>query len=280
MLASCMSTGKPMNELALCATLCLFACEAQRNPGTEASSPIDDPRSTEVSAAPTKPGDVASSGMEEGETRAFGGEMRYMADAGIFTECTSGRSHPIAMEEDYISAERAYLDAVEKPGGLLYVTFEGIVAPRPAVDREGTEDVVIVERFIHAWPGERCERAKADASLVHTRWRIVQLGKTAVRTQEGAKEPHILLVQQEGAVRYRATVGCNQIVGAAELEGSEIAFKPGPTTLMACPPPLDTYERALVRMLGQAKRWRVLANTLELFDDSGISLALFQAVYL
>jgi heat shock protein HslJ len=280
MLASGMSAGKWMRELALCATLCFCACEAQSNSDTKASLPVEEPRSTEANAAPTKPGDVANPGMVEGETRAFGGEMRYMADAAIFTECTSGRSHPMAMEADYISAERAYLDAVEKPGGPLYVTFEGIVAPRPAVDREGTEDEVIVKRFIHAWPGERCERAKADASLVHTRWRIVQLGKTAVRTHKDSKEPHILLVEQDGAIRYRATVGCNQIVGAAELEGSDITFKPGPTTLMACPPPLDTYERALVKMLGQAKHWRVLANTLELFDELGTSIALFRAVYL
>ena len=51
-------------------------------------------------------------------------------------------------------------------------------------------------------------------------------------------------------------------------------------TRMACPPPLDEHERALVTMLPRAKRYRVLGNTLELFDESGQSLALFRAVYL
>jgi copper homeostasis protein (lipoprotein) len=280
MLTRDMTATTRIPYIAICATIAFCACETEQKPDSEASLPIEDQRSTEANAVPARPSEVASPETVERTTSAFGGEMQYMADAALFTECMSGDSYPMAMEADFVAAERAYRDAVDEPGGPLFVTFEGIIAPREAVDREGAEDTVIVERFIHAWPGERCGRAKVDASLVNTRWRIVQIGKTTVGTEKARREPHILLADDDGGLRYRATVGCNQIAGAAELDGHGITFKPGPTTLMACPPPLDAYERALITMLGKAKRWRVLANTLELFDELGHSIGLFQAVYL
>jgi len=47
---------------------------------------------------------------------ARGGEFRYIADAARFTDCLSGRDYPVAMELDYVAAERAYLATVEQPG--------------------------------------------------------------------------------------------------------------------------------------------------------------------
>ena len=94
-------------------------------------------------------------------TLPFAGEMRYMADAALFTDCQTGRSYPIAMEADYVRMERAYLDVAGEPGGPLYVTFEGFIAPRPKMEGDGLEPTVIVEYFINVWPGRKCERDAA-----------------------------------------------------------------------------------------------------------------------
>ena len=91
----------------------------------------------------------------------FTGEMRYMADAALFTDCRTGRTYPIAMEADYVRMERAYLDVAGEPGGPLYVTFEGFIAPRPKMEGDGLEPTVIVEYFINVWPGRKCERDAA-----------------------------------------------------------------------------------------------------------------------
>jgi uncharacterized lipoprotein NlpE involved in copper resistance len=88
----------------------------------------------------------------------FTGEMRYMADAALFTDCRTGRTYPIAMEADYLNMERAYLKAVVEPGAPLYVTFEGFIMPRPKMVGEGLEPTVVVERFINVWPEEKCGR--------------------------------------------------------------------------------------------------------------------------
>jgi uncharacterized lipoprotein NlpE involved in copper resistance len=88
----------------------------------------------------------------------FTGEMRYMADAALFTDCRTGRTYPIAMEADYLKMERAYLKAVVEPGAPIYVTFEGFIVPRPKMEGEGLEPAVVVERFINVWPEEKCGR--------------------------------------------------------------------------------------------------------------------------
>jgi heat shock protein HslJ len=49
---------------------------------------------------------------------------------------------------------------------------------------------------------------------------------------------------------------------------------------MACPPPLDGLERLLVSALDRTRSYRITAQTLELFDAEGHSLALLEAVYL
>lgn len=213
-------------------------------------------------------------------TLTLGGEMVYFADAARLTECLTGRSYPIAAEGEFVEMQRAYLASIEEPGASLYVTFEGTIADRPRMEGSGVERSVIVNRFINAWPNQRCERARADASLANTYWRIVRLGRDAVTPAEGRREPHLLLRSASESQSYSATVGCNQVAGAFTLDGDGIRFTRGLTTLMACPPPLDALETRLVDMLARAKRWRIKASTLEFMDEGGAPVALFEAVYL
>jgi len=48
--------------------------------------------------------------------------------------------------------------------------------------------------------------------------------------------------------------------------------------LMACLPPLDALEKELSETLRRTRRNAVTGRTLELFDESGRSLALLEAV--
>jgi heat shock protein HslJ len=210
----------------------------------------------------------------------LGGEMTYLADAARFTECLTGRSYPVAMEGDFVAMQRGYAAAVKQPGAPMYVTFEGEILDRPPMEDAGAVRTVVVKRFINAWPGQRCERARADASLANTYWRIVKLGDAAVRPGAGRREPHVLLRSAAGRGGYSATVGCNTLNGAFTADGETIRFAPGAATLMACPAPLDALERRLGEVLAQAVRWRINASTLELYDAKRAPIALLEAVYL
>ena len=211
---------------------------------------------------------------------ALGGEMTYLADAAAFTECMTGRTYPVAMEGDYLALERAYLAAVGAPGAPLYVTFDGTLAARPRMEGEGTERTVIVDRYINVWPGERCERAAAHASLSNTYWRIVRLRGEAVAATDGRREPHLIFREGDGRTDYTATVGCSTRNGSYSVDAEALHFGAASVTAEPCPAQLRAADGTLAEVLDSAARWRINANTLELFDASGAPLALLEAVYL
>lgn len=213
---------------------------------------------------------------EEGDSFVIG-MFVYMADAARLSECRTGRSLPVAMAGDYQALERAYLGARTAPGQPLLATFDGAIEERPRLEGSGTEPTAVVRRFINVWPGETCERNLADAALTNTYWRIVRLGGETVGPVEGHREPHLLLSTEE---RFRATVGCNQMVGGYHLDGQALQFGAAASTMMACPPPLDGLERRLAETLERTARWRINAQFLELEDSDGKAIALLRSVYL
>ena len=224
---------------------------------------------------------VSNGTLEPTELRlTLGGEMTYFTDSPRIVLCATGRNHPLAMEADFLKAQEAYRRAANPPGSPLYVTFEGTIVQRPKMEGEGTETAVVVRRFINTWPGQTCERARADASLVSTSWRIARLGETPVAAADKQREPQLILAKEGQGTRYSATVGCNQLVGAAKVSGPSLTFTPGAATLMACLPPLDALEKELSETLRRTRRNAVTGRTLELFDESGQSLALLEAVHL
>lgn len=213
----------------------------------------------------------------------IGGELAYLADAARLTDCATGRGAPVAMDGDWLRAERAYRAAARTPGAPVYVTFEGGLEERPGMQADASEATMVVRRFIHAWPGETCERARADARLVNTYWRIVALGGEDVAPVPGRREPQLRIrAARDDAERgdYAASVGCNAINGQFERAAAALRFTAGAMTRMACPPPLDALERRLLAALARCATARIHANTLELFDARGTSLGLLQAVYL
>jgi heat shock protein HslJ/uncharacterized lipoprotein NlpE involved in copper resistance len=202
----------------------------------------------------------------------------YFADAARLTECLTGRSYPVAMEGDYLSLERAYLEKRQAPAEPLMVSIAGGIQARPRMEGEGTEPAIIVDRFINAWPGQQCAPHRAAASLTNTYWRIVRIGGEEVHATEGRREPHLLL--RSGEPRFAATVGCNQMLGGFQAGEATLSFKAGAMTMMACPPPLDQLEHRFIDALNATKGWRIAGQVLELLDADGKPLALFEAVYL
>jgi len=100
-----------------------------------------------------------------------------------------------------------------------------------------------------------------------------------VRPQQNRREPHIVL--QSGSDNgYRATVGCNQLIGRYDAQGDTLTFAGGASTMMACPPPLDALERQLRDILEQTAQVRLEGQTMALLDGAGAPIAGLTAVYL
>ena len=206
------------------------------------------------------------------------GMLTFVADEARFTECLTGRDYPLVREGDYEALEHAYLAAGAVAGGAIMASFDGGILQVPAEDGGGKVPQVLVERFVGVWPGETCERGTGEARLTNTYWKILRLGQSEVAASDGQREPNLIL--RAGEPDFTATVGCNQILGSYQLDGERLTFTTGPSTLMACPGPLEAWERQLVVVLQEATGWRVDGQTLELLDAAGNPLALLQAVYL
>jgi copper homeostasis protein (lipoprotein) len=213
-------------------------------------------------------------------TLTLQGEVTYLADAARFDECVSGRSYPVAFEDAWIDAERLYLERRTAPGAPLLMTLTVEIAPRPPMEGAGTPMTVIPRAVIGAFPGETCAREGAAAALTGTWWRIDSLDGVPLDPEQGTRAPHLVLSARTG--RYRATAGCNQMLGGfvAADKGNGLRLAPGATTLMACPPPLDGWERALTAALAATDRHEILGDTLILRDADDAERAVLRAVYL
>jgi heat shock protein HslJ len=204
------------------------------------------------------------------------GMVSFLADGAQITECLTGRVYPLAADEEFATLEAAYLAAGVAQGTPLMASFQGRVLESGDTDDAAHRGpMVVVNRFTGVWPEETCEEAMNSRSLTNTYWRIVRLGKTEITPLDGAREPHLAL--REGENRFVATIGCNQMTGAFERDGDSLTFKNPAATPMACPPPMDDWERQLAGALAATRGWRVNGGALELLDSTGMQIALFQA---
>lgn len=203
------------------------------------------------------------------------GMFTYMADAALFRECASEWRIPVAMEADYGALEEAYSGTAVEPGSPLLAEIEGRVTTRPATDREGFEEVVVVERFDGIWPGETCGAQGADATLENSFWGLVRLGSRPVKVAADQKEVHLRFIP--GTSEVRGFAGCNSFSGSFKVDGRQISFGALASTRMACPY-LD-QESEMFERLAQVTRFGITGDHLDLLDKDGRVLLRFEARY-
>lgn len=201
----------------------------------------------------------------------------------IFRECLSGRAYPISQDGAYDELMAAYHAAEEDPGGPVLVHLEGGILARPGdMKDDGFHIHVARSRVIEAEAGGSCPGFARDisvATLSNTYWKVTIIGAEPVHVVPGTREPHIVL-QDTPEPRFRATAGCNRLIGSYHLDGETLTFGSGASTRMACPPPLDMLEARLLAVLEATRGYRLEGQMLDLLDGNGASLATLAAVYL
>lgn len=123
-------------------------------------------------------------------------------------------------------------------------------------------------------PGKPAAMMEETMPLEGTYWKIVSLGGEPVGEAESGRDPHILFHADGG---LNATVGCNMMRGTYQLDGETLTFGPAATTMMACPPPLDAAERALIAVLETTAGYVLAGDTLSLVDADGAVVADLEA---
>ena len=109
--------------------------------------------------------------------------------------------------------------------------------------------------------------AGPEAALMGTYWRAVEISGSPVAPQPKEREAHLVLAAE--GKRVSGSTGCNRFTGTFTRTGDSFRFSPLATTKMACPPPLDTQERAFLEALHATASVHLAGNTLELKDASG-----------
>lgn len=194
------------------------------------------------------------------------GMFRYMVDAPRFRDCRSGLRWPVAMNDEYLTLERAYIAQRGAPGSELQVLLDARIEQRPAMEGDATEPTLVVEKFVRAIPGQNCrERGDAGTGLGNTRWRPVRIGDRDVVVTGQEREPWIML--EPRYLRVTGSGGCNRISGNYDVGEGTLTFGKLATTMMACPT-MDT-EAEFIRALENTRRYRVRGRTLDLMDGGG-----------
>ena len=210
-------------------------------------------------------------GVEALEPRVtLSGMFRSQSGTPSFRDCRSNLEWPVPRSDDFRALERAYGERRPAPGSALMVSLEGRIEERPRVEGEGTEPMMIVEKFLRAMPGESCPDRDPPTGLAHTRWRPILVGDRDVVLSGQQREPWIVLDPR--GMRVTGSAGCNRLSGSYEASGTTLRFGPLITTRMFCATGMD-LETAFLRALEETRRFRASGRILELLDERGRLLA-------
>ncbi|WP_172834326.1 META domain-containing protein [Nitrospira japonica] len=205
------------------------------------------------------------------------GMYRYMADAGTFKECLTGRRWPVSQERNNADLERAYSNERRQPNEELLVVLEGSVVMRPAMEETAAGETLVVERIIELRPRETCGARFATDPLENTYWKLTRLGTVPVVVTEHQREPSLVLHADNH--RVAGSGGCNRLMGSYVVEGRTLHFNHMASTKMACPEGMQ-QEQAFLDALNNTATWKIAGEHLELYDDQGTTLARFEATHL
>lgn len=195
------------------------------------------------------------------------GMFSSRADAPRFRECRSKLEWPVARTHDYPALERAYDQKRATPGAEIHVTLDARIERRPRSVGEGTQAMLVVERFVRVQPGDSCGSSMVQSELANTRWVPVRIGERSITGLE--HEPWIVLDPR--AKHAAGSGGCNRFSGSYESGEGTLRFGSLTSTRMACAS-MET-ETAFLKVLEGTRKFRLAGRRLDLEDANGVVLA-------
>lgn len=111
-------------------------------------------------------------------------------------------------------------------------------------------------------------------TLNGTQWRITHIDSSALTAEQSAKAS--LRFDRD---RIGVSVGCNQMSGGYKAENHNLTVSTMISTMMGCPAPLDSYERSISALFGEAVHMRYTdKGGLELLGKGSRKLVLQQVI--
>ncbi len=202
------------------------------------------------------------------------GMYTYVADAGRFRECLTGREFSVAQENQNAVLEKAYSEKRKEAGEAILLSVEGTLTRRARTEGSGNENVLVVQRFLDLWPGDSCGMHVASASLENTTWNLRQIRGKPVNARAARRAIYVLLGGPKG--QLRGFGGCNNFSGSYAIDGDAISFDALVSTKMMCRETVE-IETRFFDALDAADGWKILGETLELYAHDGTVVAKFDS---
>lgn len=189
------------------------------------------------------------------------GRYLYFADAGLYWDCRFETRFPVAQQGDNAILESAYSWNRTNPMDTVLIAIDGHLDSLPAIDREGLQERLVVDRLVGIWPDLNCDSPRPPTTLEYTVWDVIGIGDRFVHVDQGQRRPHLRFLPTDSMVV--GYTGCNNFRGALKYGGERMTITPTVLTRMACPPGVD-LESALLTELEAVDRYVQTGDTLHL----------------
>ncbi len=185
------------------------------------------------------------------------GLYRDTPNGGLFAECLTGRTYPVAPNGAEPDLERAWTEATPSREAQLYVQVVGSFAAGE----------IRVERFLSLNRDGACAPlAPRSAALRGTEWRLLEIDGERPLFDDWRQRPTLRLDDQG---KYTASTGCNTLTGSYQLDPEGLRFLASATTLIGCAPSVGALERRFIDALGAVRQAQLAGMTLDLLDAAG-----------
>lgn len=208
------------------------------------------------------------------EDKELKGFYSYMADAALFYECETGMKYPVSFEEDNLALEKDYLEVQKTPGEKILVTLIGHFETKNKMEGTGTEEVLVVTKFLNIWPNVDCTRNLGTANLVNTFWTLRELNGNAIEFSGLEKDIHFLIAPNN---KIKGFAGCNDFFGSSYNSNDTIKFNDIESTRKMCIDNME-LETELFSALKNIIRYKIYGEYLYLYDEKGLATK-FESVY-
>ena len=187
------------------------------------------------------------------------GLYRDAQDGGLFAECFTGRTFPVAPGGAEPDLERAWMEAAPSRDAQLFFQVLG---------RFTDDGQVEVDRVFNLKPNATCPPpAPRSAALRGTEWRAIEIDGQRLAFGDGLRRPTLTLTDDG---KFTASTGCSSVGGDYTLDPNGLRFIAGPMTLGACAEPSsNAIERRFIDALAAVTSAQIAAIALDLKDASG-----------
>lgn len=206
----------------------------------------------------------------------FTGMYRYEADGGLFTECQTGQSWPVAASANGQRLQSLYQHYARQPGQPLYAEVTGRLEAADNPDNAAASNSLVVEENVYIWPAESCGEPGSQEKLLDTHWQLTRIHQTPVPVETGTFSDLPYLQLSTETSRFGGSDGCNQLMGQYRLEEDRLLFSKIASTRKAClVEPVSAP--ALYTAMEQVRHWQIDRHQLILKNASGETLLRFEA---